>query len=304
MIVIRTDTGITKLKSWEEVESRPNYMSNHTPNDAKLLSISGYYKFEGKPISCSLSSCHTAHGKGYLVRLSDGKEINIGHKCGKDLFEVEFETMTKDFRDFANGEEYKAVILQAKGLTRQWMDALDTMLDAPGGAKWANAHLRTLTTRFANTAVMKSLTDMKRNRSPHIMVNRKLTNKWEIEQRQATNPGMTWEEACWVRESSGTINGLPALYLENDLQELFIKQAKRNIEEIDNFDILKMPLSQLRTMSKQANDIPILLERCEQALQIAIQFLRPANLRGLRRVISKPDENEQFINYLKELESK
>ncbi|MEJ3626186.1 hypothetical protein WFH56_23520, partial [Vibrio vulnificus] len=109
MIVIREEEKLIKVDSWEAITQRDNFKPDHNPTNANLKEIIGYYDLKDM-ICCSLSNCHTEHMRGYLVALSDGSEINIGNQCGKKAFDIEFDTLTKDFQQFRQTEECKTVI--------------------------------------------------------------------------------------------------------------------------------------------------------------------------------------------------
>lgn len=82
MITLSTDKGLVRIETWEDVLTRPGFKTDVDPRAVSLKSIIGSYAF-ATFLPCGLSSCHTPHGRGYLVLTSDGHETNIGKDCGK-----------------------------------------------------------------------------------------------------------------------------------------------------------------------------------------------------------------------------
>ncbi|MHA2743439.1 hypothetical protein ACXZ7S_27045, partial [Vibrio harveyi] len=62
-------------------------------------------------------------------------------------FDIEFDTLTKDFQQFRQTEECKTAIYEAKRKLEQWEHSLTEMLNAKRGARWANTKLKSLMNR-------------------------------------------------------------------------------------------------------------------------------------------------------------
>ncbi|HDY7474833.1 hypothetical protein [Vibrio vulnificus] len=302
MIVIREEEKLIKVDSWEAITQRDNFKSDHNPTNANLKEIIGYYDLKDM-ICCSLSNCHTEHMRGYLVALSDGSEINIGNQCGKKAFDIEFDTLTKDFQQFRQTEECKTVIYEAKRKLEQWEHSLTDMLKAKRGATWANTRLKSLMNRRNVTqGIIGHLNYMVKQRTGKIEVDHELTDKWEIEQIMSANPKLRYDEAKWVKKTIGHLEYLEALYPENDLQELFIKQAKTSLDAIKDCNPSQCSLSQLQELKKKANAMPDLIDKCENALSNAKQFLTRSNLDKLLPVFERrADDKKAFLCYLDNL---
>lgn len=104
MITLNSEQGLISVENWEDIESRPGFITNLNPSDHQLESIIGRYLFKEK-IRCGLSNCHTPHAKGYIVTTKDGQSTNIGKDCGKKYFGVDFEYLSKKFdRDITEKE--------------------------------------------------------------------------------------------------------------------------------------------------------------------------------------------------------
>lgn len=303
MIVIKTRGGIDRLACWSEVIERPLYRSKHNPNDASLRSIIGYYELK-EEVFCGLSGCRTNHKKGYLIELSDGLEINIGNKCGRKAFDVEFETLTREFQTFREREDGKATVYEAKKRIKGWSTELNDLLNDKRGAIWANRNLKNILSKsVVGDRVARFLNEMIKRRSSLIEINHELTDKWEIDQQMAANPKMRYDEAKWIRKAIGSLDAFEALFPENDLQKLFIIQVQQEIKDLQECDPAKVSLSRLKYLTKAANDMPHRLELCRTTLRTARKFLSHSNLNQLLPAFEdhtqfKKEDKEKYLGFL------
>ncbi|EDX0374122.1 hypothetical protein AU693_003922 [Salmonella enterica subsp. diarizonae] len=126
MIFLRTDTGSQKVDSWDEITSRPNFITKIAKGDHKFKEIIGYYQFK-EELHCGLSGCNQPHQKGYIVRTTEGIETNIGNKCGKNEFGVEFGDHVLSFNDFMRLETNRGSIIIAKRKSEEWIKSLELL---------------------------------------------------------------------------------------------------------------------------------------------------------------------------------
>lgn len=95
-------TQYALIQDISEIVSRPNFVKKASvifagEDGIKLDNIIGQYQFRDK-VKCGIASCGTKHSMGYLVSLSNGQEIIVGHVCGKNNFGVDFSNKAKAFR--------------------------------------------------------------------------------------------------------------------------------------------------------------------------------------------------------------
>ncbi|GLT18732.1 hypothetical protein GCM10007938_25130 [Vibrio zhanjiangensis] len=84
MIFIRTEGGIEKHADWEVVASRVSYQTEHTPDDAELVEIIGYYELEkSKDVVSVAATQHITSGPICRFTLSTQStfERHIHHEC-------------------------------------------------------------------------------------------------------------------------------------------------------------------------------------------------------------------------------
>ncbi len=143
MITISTNKGLTKVENWEDIQTRPGFLSNLNPADHELDSIVGRYIFPEK-IQCGLSNCRTPHTRGYIVSTKSGRETNIGKDCGKTYFGVDFELQARKFdRDITESENRDLLwnfSFQLDEVERKIL----TLRKGDRGADWVNKHVQIL----------------------------------------------------------------------------------------------------------------------------------------------------------------
>lgn len=90
------------IQNVEEIQSRPDFVERvavalQGKDGISFGQIVGQYQFRNK-VKCGIASCGTQHARGYLVSLSSGQEIMIGHVCGRNNFGVDFTNKAREFR--------------------------------------------------------------------------------------------------------------------------------------------------------------------------------------------------------------
>lgn len=117
VIFIKRNNSVDKLEDWELVANRESFTASVDLSKKKLLDIFGYYEL-GEKKSCGIKSCRTPHKKGLLVVTEDGIETNIGHKCGANIFGVQFEKLAAELINKVNYFKSLTAIKEAK--TKVW----------------------------------------------------------------------------------------------------------------------------------------------------------------------------------------
>ncbi|MCF9035289.1 hypothetical protein JKI98_10575, partial [Acinetobacter nectaris] len=102
------------ITDFSEIESRQNYVEKFTIKrgeqvEAILKDLIGYYLFK-EQVKCGISSCGTKHQKGYIASLQNGKEIIIGHNCGKRYFGMSFDEKSNQFEHLRNNAYQYSVV--------------------------------------------------------------------------------------------------------------------------------------------------------------------------------------------------
>lgn len=299
MITLNTDKGLVRLESWDDVLSRPGFVADLDPRTAKLDRIIGNYSlFPFLP--CGLSTCHTSHGKGYLVATSDGRETNIGKDCGKRYFEVQFERMAKAFdRDLRNKERRETLVtLQHRipAIERR----IAALMDGPEGAKWVNRQLVRLKdpSRGMSQAVIGIVGGLIRRRSGELTRSRVATED-ELERMRAMGqriqPGVNF-----VEETVGQLEGVSALYKENEVRRLLVDEMA-NLAVVRNLDVENAKEKKLRDLAKWSESIEPNIAQAAEVIAAGRRLLTRGNLRQLLPLVPGKEDRRALNAYLAEL---
>lgn len=276
-------------------------MTDVDPRTVKLKSIIGSYAFSTF-LHCGLSTCRTPHGRGYLVTTSDGRETNIGKDCGKKYFSVDFETMARAYDREVRAQERREAITAFQHRIPGIEARLAELRSGERGALWVQKNVYQLTNGRDGIpqSVAHVIHGLVRRRNGAITVDRPATPD-EIErmhaQGQRAQHGLTY-----VTDTVGQLDGVSALYAENDVRELLLGRRK-SIETIKAADVGKLKNSELRQTLKWIEEIEPLLARSENWIAAGRRLLTRANIQQL--VQFAKDEKERramraFISLLPE----
>jgi len=301
MIRLNTDKGWARIDSWDDVLTRPGFVTDVDPKAVTLKSIIGSYALSTF-LPCGLSTCHTPHGRGYLVTTNDGRETNIGKDCGKKYFSVDFESMARTFDRDLRAQERREAIIAFQHKIPGIETRLAELRSGERGAHWVHRNVYQLTNGRDGVpqSVAHVLHGLVRRRNGAITVDRPATPD-EIErmraQGQRAQHGLTF-----VTDTVGQLDGASALYAGNDVHELLFGRGK-SIETIKSVDVGKLKDSELRQMSKWIEDIEPLLARSEDWIAAGRRLLTRTNIQQL--VQFAQDEKERramraFISLLPE----
>jgi hypothetical protein len=296
MIILNGEKGFVEVASWEDITSRPGYAANLNPKEHKLKSIIGRYSF-AEEIRCGLSDCHQRHKKGYLAVTETGAETNIGKDCGATYFGIEFKTIARTFdRDVATAkrrETLTALTARLDGISQR----IAEMRSAPRGADWVHRQISYLTNP-ARCEVAKAVSAMKRARRNEIFIERPATKAEADVLRESTGrPG-----PHFIKEVYGHLDGLEALYAENDLRQLLIIELEQKIAAFRSASIETMEDRDLRRWARWAGTIDSTLQRAGAAIETGRRLFVVKNLRNLRRAIPHGSPQFSFLAFLEELE--
>lgn len=296
MITLSSERGLIRVESWSEIEGRPGFKKDLNPTEHKLDSIIGRYVF-AETIKCGLSNCHKPHAKGYIVVTKDGHETNIGKDCGKTYFGVDFETLTKRFdRD----------ITQAENRERLWnftfkIEELELRISnlrkEAKGADWVHRNIRPLVT--PNTGcpetVVRQLARMVKNRSSVLSIQREATQS-EIEDQEAIE-NRSIQRPYYVDQPIASINGIEAIYPENDLRALLALHVELKLKEFQGVQIDALTYGELRNWVKWVDSVDPTLEQVVASIEWGRKLLNSENLSPLLK-ITRGTEATLFRSYI------
>ena len=148
MILISEDgKSLVKIETWDDVIERPGYVEKIDAGKVKLKAIIGRYHVEPKK-PCGILSCGTAHNMGYLVVCEGGIETNIGNKCGKNIFGVDFQTLEKTFTKDTNAQRFRERIAEFINQIGPIEQEAKFLLDGENQGEWCYQNMHAHMSRY------------------------------------------------------------------------------------------------------------------------------------------------------------
>lgn len=299
MIRLNTDKGWARIDSWDDVLARPGFVTDVDPRTVTLKSIIGSYSFASF-LPCGLSTCHTPHGRGYLVTTSDGHETNIGKDCGKKYFSVEFVQMAKVFNRELRAQDQREAIAAFQHKIPSVESRLAEVKDGEHGAHWVRKNALVLTGDAVGLAggVVHMVRRLVKQRSGAITVDRVATpDEAERMRAQGQRGGVG---VIYVTDTIGQLDGITVLYPESDFRELLVERM-RPLDIIKSANVADLSNSDLRRMSKWIEDIEPALARAEALVATGRRLLTQKNIQQLARFAHDKQERRAMLDFITRL---
>lgn len=300
MIVLNSNKELIRVENWADIEARPGFTKDLDPKAHELASIIGRYAFSDR-IRCGLSNCHTPHARGYIVSTKDGRETNIGKDCGKTYFGVDFETLTRQFdqdiTDKENRDRLWSFTFRIEDLKQQ----LRSMRTQEHGADWVFHTSRPLVEagRTVPNELVRRIASMIKTRQDVVTVDREATEEEvkEMEARQARK----LPRPQYIEEPIAQIDGMDALYPENDLRQLLVLGIEQELQSFEERKVDILSSESLRRWNKWVNGIEPAIERAASSIAAGRRLLRRDNLQPLQQLLrdrEQADRMRKFLNTL------
>lgn len=302
MITLNTEQGLTIIENWEDIKTRPGFVSDLNPSNHKLDSIIGRYIFKDK-IKCGLSNCHTPHAKGYIATTKEGLSTNIGKDCGKKYFGIDFENMSKKFdRDIIEAENRKKLIsfsLQIDKIERALLD----LRRKSRGADWVYKKTRPLVSlnKGCPEVIVRRISMMLRNGTNSLTIEREATSS-EVSALEVAQ-GRKLQHPHVISESVAFIDGLQALYPENDLRQMLVLGLEEEIRTFKGKDIDSLSYNELRDWTKWADSVEKTMEKAVNSVALGCNLLTQSNIEKFNHILMKKEDKLLFRTYLNDLGS-
>lgn len=294
MITLNTEKGLVSIESWEQVTERPGFVVDIDPKTVGLKTILGSYVLKLE-VRCGLSTCHQPHQKGYLVQLIDGRETNIGNGCGKTHFSVDFEAMRvrfdKDVRQKEQRERLTTTLNQLASINARVSALIDE-------SKGVQKRLQALTN--LNKGVPKTIVDrmnqLVRARNG-ALIESHIATASERELMKAAGQRLPSDGPAYVENTFGNIEGLAALYPENDLRKLLIESLRTPLDDFAKIDVDVLTSRELGYWAKWVESIEPTLQAADVALGLGKRLLTPENLQQLLQIISERGQIREMKSF-------
>lgn len=302
MITLNTDHGLQRIENFNDVYEMPGFVVDVDPKTVKLEEIIGNYT-ELEFVVCGLSSCHTKHGKGYLVRVAGGSITNIGKDCGKTHFGVDFESMRRNFdRDIQN-KERRENLKAFQHQISNYRDNVTEQRTQKAGADWIFSTIKHLTTpgKSVPNSIVEVVRKVRLTRNPILTKPRFATNE-EIKQAEVAERRKI-EGPYYIDEPVGQLQGSAALYPENNLRNLLVLGLEKLFNDIEALDVDSLTSPQLRTNINRTTGVDSQINLALNAIAEGRRFLQPENLKLLLEFAEHQDDYLQFEKFLQSLQS-
>lgn len=297
MIVLNNEREILEVESWEQITERYSFRQNLDPQEHELASIIGQYAFPEK-VQCGLSNCRTPHNKGYLVVTKSGHETNIGGDCGRNYFGVEFADMASRFDTDIRNKRARAQLQNFRERIPEIRERIQKIREGAEGADalYRAAHVWMEWKRGqVPAALVRALASIVKERRTRIIFQREATEE-EIQSIEARTTKSV-SRPHYIEESSNEIQGIEALYPENNLRSILIVELSEKLRAFEEFKIDTAQPREITPWTRWVSEVDANLTRAEELLPKYRQFLSADNLNAFWPLLSQ-DEATEYTQYL------
>lgn len=297
MITLNGERGFEKVESWEEITELPGFTANLDPKQYKLNEIIGRYIFKDK-IPCGLTTCKQPHGKGYIVSTKSGEVTNIGNRCGKTHFGVEFNELSKIFDRAVTEHNNRELVGSFLFQLEEHQEQLSSLRAGEKGADWIYKTSKALSVkgRGCPDSVTEFVNKLIRSRSGAILIPRMATEDEVKEMEVIQNKSL--ERPQYIEEPKGELKGLEVLYEENDIRELVVLDIESNLKTLSELDVDSATFKELQHWSKWCSEFEAKIEKIESVIASGLRFLTLDNLQQLLTVVEDHKELKEFKKWL------
>lgn len=303
MIVLNSNKELIRVENWADIEARPGFTRELDPANHELATIIGRYAFADK-IRCGLSNCHTPHIRGYIVCTKDGLETNIGKDCGKNYFGVDFETLARQFDQDITDKEHRERLWSVRFRSEEIREQVRDLRARAHGADWVFRSTRPLVEsgRLVPILIVRKLAALIKTRQDILTIEREATED-EIERLEGI-AGRRLPRPHYIEEQVARIDGMEALYAENDLRKLLVLDIEEELNAFDKVDIDSATSSTLGRWNRWASTILPNLEIATAAIDAGRRLLKPNNLEPFVQLLDDHEQIRRMRGFLKALEER
>lgn len=301
MITINTDKGLFRIQTWDDVSTRAGFTPDLDPVAFPLKAIIGRYVF-GDQVRCGLKNCHTMHNHGYIVTAENGQETNIGKDCGKRYFSVDFEQVKRQFDRDMDAMENRDLLWSLTFKLDEIDEKIVQLRSGGKGADWIFKNCMALRDPGkVPVEITRQMDRFVKNQSGRFQLEREATEK-EAEDMD-TMAGRKLPRPQYVPTLETVVNGVEALYQENNLNQILIVGLQEQIKAFRPLPIDQLTEVQLRFWKKWAVTIDQLIDAAERSIEHGRVLLTHDNLAPLLRIegLEKNGEADRYRSFLAKL---
>lgn len=289
---------IPVIKCWEDMYSRPSFAKDIHGEKVQLLRVIAPYSFLTPHNPCGLTNCGTPNGSGYLILAVDGRETNIGSKCGKKHF-PEFHAKAVQVDRIQREREIRENAAAAKSELPRLRRALESVRDESLGASWVDRCVRRLKAFLIDIDPVLWVSLQRRAAGSNSVVNRvRKLSKSERgpDQEFITQEGHTRRvrSQAYVEERVGRLQGLEVFLPDRDLHELVAKRAAGLIVALERCNPDQDRHKDLTKLLKEFGQFDSTLRMIGWSVDAGRQFFTAANLAMLPFITTDEDQHRRI----------
>lgn len=293
MIFLRTENGSEKVDDWELITSRPNFVAKIAKGDHQFEEIIGYYKFK-EEIYCGLTGCNQPHQMGYIVKTSRGIETNIGNKCGKNEFGVEFGENVLSFNKFMEIETNREIISTAKDKCDAWKKNIEALRSVKPTIDYLSFAIeKSKNSNFSGRLGAAEIRLLEKNQSGFVTLSEVETDKKTRTILFAMNKHMRDSGEATSEYDMGKVSFTHVLLPENNLRNLFVSISE-DIKKIRTIDLSTAPSPEIAETARIAATIEERIKQLKNLKHQAGKFLTKKNLLPIANKIKYSSTAEEI----------
>lgn len=293
MIFLRTENGSEKVDDWELITSRPNFVAKIAKGDHQFEEIIGYYKFK-EEIHCGLTGCNQPHQMGYIVKTSRGIETNIGNKCGKNEFGVEFGENVLSFNKFMEIETNREIISTAKDKCDAWKKNIEALRSVKPTIDYLSFAIeKSKNSNFSGRLGAAEIRLLEKNQSGFVTLSEVETDKKTRTILFAMNKHMRDSGEATSEYDMGKVSFTHVLLPENNLRNLFVSISE-DIKKIRTIDLSTSPSPEIAETARIAATIEERIKQLKNLKHQAGKFLTKKNLLPIANKIKYSSTAEEI----------
>lgn len=293
MIFLRTENGSEKVDDWELITSRPNFVAKIAKGDHQFEEIIGYYKFK-EEIHCGLTGCNQPHQMGYIVKTSKGIETNIGNKCGKNEFGVEFGENVLSFNKFMEIETNREIISTAKDKCDAWKKNIEALRSVKPTIDYLSFAIeKSKNSNFSGRLGAAEIRLLEKNQSGFVTLSEVETDKKTRTILFAMNKHMRDSGEATSEYDMGKVSFTHVLLPENNLRNLFVSISE-DIKKIRTIDLSTAPSPEIAETARIAATIEERIKQLKNLKHQAGKFLTKKNLLPIANKIKYSSTAEEI----------
>ncbi|HCM9126329.1 TPA: hypothetical protein N5L07_000582 [Enterobacter asburiae] len=273
--------------------SRPNFVAKIAKGDHQFEEIIGYYKFK-EEIHCGLTGCNQPHQMGYIVKTSRGIETNIGNKCGKNEFGVEFGENVLSFNKFMEIETNREIISTAKDKCDAWKKNIEALRSVKPTIDYLSFAIeKSKNSNFSGRLGAAEIRLLEKNQSGFVTLSEVETDKKTRTILFAMNKHMRDSGEATSEYDMGKVSFTHVLLPENNLRNLFLSISE-DIKKIRTIDLSTAPSPEIAETARIAATIEERIKQLKNLKHQAGKFLTKKNLLPIANKIKYSSTAEEI----------